>query len=271
MKRLRLLPALVLLAPLALVGCDDADPDPGIDPGSPPPVLAADAFAFDGTFPEEGGQGARGAFGQNWWNASLRVGIVSLGVGVHLIIPSAATAAAGQADPYVEDGTWVWESTFTVNTSDITYRLEATPDGTEIEWRMLISSDDLGSDGYDAFELYDATTALDGESGSWRLYYEIDGERTRVLEADFEVTGADARELTFTIPETNPNEDARGSTVRYVSDGDERLFDWHQEPEDYDHLVEWNAETQVGAITATNYLDGGRYCWDEDLEDAPCD
>jgi hypothetical protein len=267
MKLLRLLPALVLLAPLALVGCDEADPG---DPGDAPPVLAPAAFALGtDSFPEEAA-GVQGQFGDNWLNASLRVGFVSLAVGVHLIVPSVATAAATQADPYVEDGTWIWEDDVVINTSEVTFRLEGTPDGTETEWQMIISSANLGGVAYDAFTLYEATTALDGESGTWRLFYEIEGERTEVLDAEFDA-GGDEDELTFTVPETNPNVEARGSTVHYGAHGDALHFEWHEEAADNEHLVEWSASTGAGSITATNYNDGERACWDENLEDVPCD
>jgi hypothetical protein len=85
------------------------------------------------------------------------------------------------------------------------------------------------------------------------------------------VTDADTGEITYTVPETNPNPDARGSTVHYSADGDDRHFDWHQEPEDYDHLVAWDAATEAGSITATNYNNGVEACWDENLEDVPCE
>jgi hypothetical protein len=267
MKLLRLLPALLLLAPLALTGCDGSDPD-GFD-DNPPPVIAPSAFAFDDSF--EDGQTLRGAFGQNWLNAYGRVSIVSLAVGVHLVIPHVVTAAAVQADPYVEDGTWIWENTEIVHGRDVTFRLEATPDGEEIAWRMLISASSLEGADYDAFELYNATTTLDGRAGTWRLFYDIEGERTEVLDAEFEVTSAAQREITFIVPETNPNPDARGETIRYYANGDARLFDWHQEPEDYDHLVEWDEATKAGSITADDYNGGEPACWDEDLEDVPCE
>jgi hypothetical protein len=139
---------------------------------------------------------------------------------------------------------------------------------------MFISADDLGGAAdadYDAFELYNATTSLDGKSGSWRLYYEVEGERTEVLDAEFEVTSETEREITFTVPPSNPDPGAVGETVRYHSEGDARLFDWHQEPEDNDHLVEWSASTGAGSITADDYNDGERACWDENLDDVPCD
>src|SRR5690606_34765925 len=213
----------------------------------------------------------RGAFGQNWFNAAGRVTIVSLAVGVHLIVPHAATEAAAQAQPFVEDGTWIWENTVAHEGREVTFRLEGTPEGTEIDWRMLISADDLGGADYDAFELYNGTTSLDGKSGTWRLYYDIEGERTEVLDADFDVTSETVRELTYSVPHTNPNPDAHGSSVRYAADGADRLFDWHQEMEDLDHLIAWDAVTKAGSIIATDYNGGARACWDEHLEDVPCE
>ena len=252
-----------LIAGLAVSGCDSAGSD-----GTAPAVPSAGAFEFDASFPQAVQSGGM----ENWANGAFRVGVVTLAVGVHLVIPSAATHAATQAEPVVVDGTWIWENTVPIDGTPVTFRLEGTPEGQEIDWRMLISSDqDIHGEQYDAFELYNATTALDGRTGRWQLYYRIDEVRTHVLTADFDVDSEDVREITFTVPETNPNPDARGSTVLYGHDGSARMFDWHQEPEDRDHLVEWSAATHAGSITATDYNGGVRACWDAGLQDAPCE
>ena len=269
MKPLRLLLALLLVAPLALIGCDAGDPAGG-GADDAPPVLSPEAFVYDDSFPEADGN-ARLIPGENFLNAYARVVLVSIGVGIHLVIPAAATEAATDEDPFVESGTWIWENSVDIEGNDIDFRLEATPDGTEIDWRMIVTSEEpIDGQVYDDFVLYEATTSLNGREGTWSLYYLIEGERVRVLDADFAVSSESVREITFTVSETNPDPETRGSSVRYARDGNYRLFDWHQKPEEFDHLVEWDIETKAGAITATNYNDGQQACWDEQLEDVAC-
>jgi len=248
--------ALVLVA-----GCDSTDAE-----RTAPPLIAPASFDFDASFPEAAGAGA------NWTNAALRVGIVSVAVGAHLVIPSVATHAATQAEPTVVNGTWIWENTVPINNTPVTFRLEGTPAGQEIDWSMFISSSQLiAGAAYDGFELYDGTTTLDGRTGRWQLYYLIEDARTHVLTADFDVESDQFAEVTYSIPESNPNPDARGSSVLCRKAADVRLFDWHQEPEDFDHAVDWSASTHAGSIAATNYNGGVRACWNGGLEDVPCD
>jgi hypothetical protein len=256
-------PAALIAALVLVAGCDSDGTG-----GEAPAVVAPGAFEFDATFPQTAHSGGDM---ENWANGASRVGVVTLAVGVHLVMPALATHAATQADPVVVDGTWIWENTIPIEGTPVTFRLEGTPEGQETDWRMLISSDEaIDGAAYDGFELYNATTTLDGRAGHWRLYYLIEDVRTHVLSADFDVDSDDVREITFTVPETNPNPDARGSTVLYDHNGDARQFDWHQEPEDFDHLVEWSESTHAGSITATNYNGGVRACWDTALQNVEC-
>ncbi|MDX1440744.1 MAG: hypothetical protein R3284_12665, partial [Rubricoccaceae bacterium] len=151
--------ALVTVLGLALVACDS--PNGNGDPGDTPPTLiTADAFDYDGeSFPDASAAQAQGT---NHSRAFLTVLIVNTAVGVHLILPAAATNAAGQDTPHVEDGTWIWERTVTVGNSVVDIRLEGTPSGSMVDWEMFITSDNFGGQAYDDFSLYTATTAIGG-------------------------------------------------------------------------------------------------------------
>jgi hypothetical protein len=259
--RSRLLIVAAVVGVVSISGCDSGGSDV-----EEPVVVSPSAFTFDSSFPQsfQGG-------GEHWQNGALRVAFVTLAVGVHLVIPAAATHAATQAEPFVEGGTWIWENTVPIGGTPVTFRLEGTPDGTETDWRMFMSADEeIDGALYDGFELYNATTTLDGRVGQWRLYYLIEDVRTHVLTADFDIDSDAVHDVQYTVPESNPNPDARGSTVLYARNGDARTFDWHQEPEDYDHLVEWSISTHAGSITATNYNGGVRACWDSDLQNTEC-
>lgn len=258
----------VLTLGVLLAACDAADPNPPPPPPAAPSLPSAAAFDFDRSFPSSTGSQVQS--GPNHGNAAFRVGVVTLAVGIHLIVPSVATGAAGQVSPVIQNGTWVWENTVAVEQSSVTFRLEGTPDGNEVDWRMLISSPDLKGEVYDNFPLYTAATSFDGKTGTWSLNYRIDGATTNVLNADYEEASGAVHELTFSIPESNPNENARGSSVLYQAAGDARLFDWHEPTPGQTHLIEWDAVTRAGSIEAWNYNNGERACWDSGLNDVPC-
>ena len=253
-----------LLLPLAavalLVGCDSVS-EPASEPAPPP----AAAFALDADLLDNG---ARLAAGEHFLNAAGRYVVVSAVIGVNLAIPAAVTAEATRAEPFVEDGTWIWERTSRIDASDVTFRLEGTPDGQTVDWRLRIVAVD-GETGRieEDLDLYTATTSLDGRRGDWRLHYVIDGAPTTVLAADFEVRAEDDREVTFRVPE---GRDAGGSSVLYRVDGPSQVFDWLRQPEDVRTRVEWDRETLVGFLEADDYNDGARSCWDADLDDAAC-
>lgn len=261
--------ALLLSAALVLAACDTTGPAPPAGDPTPPP---ASVFTLDPSFPSDAASGGDASLlGEHFVQAAARVGIVSSVIGVWLAIPAAVTDAATDVEPVVESGTWIWENAVPVHGTTFSLRLEGTPEGSSVDWAMFVSADrPVNGQTYDDFALYTATTSLDGREGTWRLFAFDGGTRTRVLDADYTVTSATVSEITYTIPDTNPNAAARGSSVRYAANGPDRLFDWHQEPEDFDHLVGWSAAARGGFLEATNYNGGLRACWDAQLDDAPC-
>ncbi len=237
-----------------LAGCDASDGE--ADTPTPPAVAA---FQLDaGAFPDDG---ARVAAGANFVHAAARVGIVSTVVGLHLVLPAAATEAVTADAPTVSAGVWTWEAMTAVAGTPVDLRLEGTPEGSSIDWRLVVT----GPEG-DPFTYYTATTGLDGETGTWRLFApDADGP---VLTASFDVQDLDARELTFRVP---TGRDHGGSSVRYATDGDVRTFDWTDGPAGTRALVVWDEATRAGSITADAYNGGARACWDESLDDVACD
>lgn len=268
---------MALLA-LTLAACDSAGPDDVEEdlPEDPPEVVPPDAFdmdvdLFSGEDPAaQQAMAAKNSEHAHFTNAALRVWPVSVAVGAFLIVPTAVTGAALDADPAVNDGTWIWEAT--VDTTEaMTFRLEGTPDGQHVDWRMYVTvPEPPQGDPLDDFELYTAETTLDGTSGAWTLFYPFDGEQTEVLNADFTVTDDDAKEITFHVPDTF--DEYAGHTVYYAVDGPARTFEWTQGEGDAAStvLVTWDAETHAGSITAPNYNDGEPACWDAELVNVAC-
>ena len=245
-----------------LAGCDSAgDPE-----ATPPPVIPAEAFALQTSLFNQGDAG-KTSVGAHFAAAALRVWPVSIIISANLIIPAAVTAAALEAEPEQNGNTWTWTSTTVVEGETITFSLSGTIQGPSIRWSMRVSYTD-GTESFDNFELYTATTNLNSNTGAWQLFYLIDGERRNVLNADYAVPDETHATLDFRVPNTADRN--AGDSVSYEVDGDERIFDWRQVGEALNHFVTWNAVTQIGSITATNYNNGDKACWDANLDNAAC-
>ncbi len=254
----------IALFGLLLAGCDSAstnEPD-----ATPPRVLPAEAFSLQTNLFNQNDAGKTSA-GANFTAAALRVWPVSVIISANLIVPVAVTAAALQADPIQSGNTWIWNSTVVSDGHEVAFTLEGTVNGSSINWSMRVSYTD-GQQTFDDFELYTAVTDFESQTGTWQLFYEIDGQRRNVLNADFVVTGEDEAAITYSVPNT-ADRDA-GDSVMYQASGDERVFDWRQIAEGFDHLVVWDVATHAGSITATNFNNGDKACWDENLDNAAC-
>ena len=254
---------LVLTFAVALVACDSSSAN---FEDQAPPALPAAAFQLNAdAFPDEARAGAdasaaRLAAGENYLNAAARVGIVSTVVGLNLALPAEATRRVTRDAPTVEDGVWTWTRTTDVLGTLVDLELTARADGSEIDWRLTSAVD-----GEDPFTYYTATTDLEGETGSWRLFNpDADGP---VLEAAFDVRDLDDREVTFRVPQ---DRDRGGSEVLYRTDDGEQTFDFLNQPEGDRALIVWDLDTDEGSITADAYNGGERACWNSALEDVDC-
>lgn len=259
---------------IALAGCDSATEEEGAPPG----VLPPDAFSLQtDLFQAQGGAADAAALQASpaaatkahFTAAALRVWPVSVILSVHLLVPVTVTAAALQATPVFDDGAWVWATTTPVDGKTVQFTLTGRPLGLSVDWSMRITtSDPMLGQVYDDFELYTAQTTVDGREGDWQLYYRIGGERRNVLNAEFRIAADETKELTYRIPETA--EQHGGDSALYATQDTDRRFLWQQVAEGLDHDVTWDAATQAGSITATNYNDGEPGCWDANRDDVPC-
>lgn len=265
--------AVVAVLGLTLTACDSGGGSNNNPNDVAPTLISSAAFDYDGdsfasTFAPPGEDEVSSFQGTNHTRAFATVFLVNTAVGIHLILPSALTSSAGQDTPHVENGTWIWENTTTILGRVIDMRLEGTAEGSSVDWRMYMSADNWGGQAYDDFLLYTATTQIGGQSGSWSLYYDIEDQgRTRVLDADYERSGS-LHQLVFSIPETNPNEEARGDSVTYEADGSDRFFD--HDVSGGNRVIEWDAVTKAGSITAFDYNGGEQACWDSNLDNVAC-
>lgn len=250
----------LFLALFALAGCDGS----GANEDEAPPPMPAEAFALQADlFSQVPTTKAESSTAANFTAAALRVWPTSLILTANLVIPSAVTQAALQAEPEFIDGAWVWDATANVSGQPFQFKLSGTIQGSSVAWSMHVDGNQL-----DDFELYTGTTDLASRTGSWQLYYLLEGERQLVLSAGFSVDDEGVKEVTFTVPDSFTQ--AGGDSIRYTADGDEKSFLWTQQGEGLEHLVNWNEGTKVGSITAGNFNGGVRACWGSDLQDTGC-
>ncbi len=267
MKTGPLLLSLFILASGSLISGCDSQGDNG-DNGTPPSLISEDAFALQVDLFQPGAS-KQIATKANFTAAVLRVWPVSVIISANLIVPVAVTVAALQDTPEFTDGAWRWETSVPVEDATVEFELSATPSGSNVDWSMKISAENpvLGQV-YDAFELYTARTTVGEQLGTWKLYYKVGGVRTNVLDAGFAVTDDDTKSITYSIPVSAAENG--GDSVLYETDGDARHFLWQQVDLGRDHDVEWNAVTNEGSITATNYSGGVKSCWDANFDDRAC-
>lgn len=245
-------------------GCDNADTEDDVPEVIPPEVFTLPVDLFD-----QSAAAKTGAPKINFTAAALRVWPVSLLMTANLIIPSVATSAALQADPVFQGDVWEWSSTANANGQSVGFVLSADRNGGSTDWRMRISmTDPVTSDELVDFELFTAQTSNNGQTGSWNLFYYLNGASQNVLDAEYVITSDTEKYITFSIPESAAQN--AGDSVRYEENGDERTFIWQQVGQGISHTVTWNHVTKEGSIIATNYNNGELSCWDADFEDVAC-
>jgi hypothetical protein len=247
-----------------LGGCDKT-----VGPETEPPaMLPPDVFTFQADLFEQG-TASKSADATHFTAAALRVWPVSLVIGANLIIPAAVTAAAVEAgDPALEDGVWQWASSASADSHHVQFTLSAEAEDDHINWSMRISHTNPETGEDEEFVLYTAQTNPNTGSGTWQLFYPVEGEVENVLNATFEVRSETDKEITFSAPAGDGL--YAGDTVTYIHDGSERTFEWHEAGENQTHIVTWNVDTHAGSITSPSYNGGQKACWDSQLQNTAC-
>ena len=254
---------LFLILPF-VVGCDSETEE---DSGAPDPI-SVDIFSIEtDLFSDLGGKSSESKF--HFLGASIRVWPVSLILIANTIIPIAVSQAALQSTPTFSESVWTWSRSMNADGQSFEFVLTGEPDGANTNWSMFITSDGAyKGETYDNFELFSARVATEAGSGSWQLYYLLDGERVNVLNAFFNRPEAGIKQLTFQIPESASEHG--GDSVLYQVDELSRGFLWTQVSAGIVHDVKWNSFTKEGSIKANNHLDGTKGCWNKNFDDVGC-
>lgn len=252
-----LLCALVLFA-----GCDSVSNEKVA-----PNLLPSDAFAMQADLFANSGAG-KAAAGTHFAAAALTVWPVSAVIQASLVIPALVTAAAVHAgEPRLKDGAFQWTSTTQAEGHPVSFTLGANPTSDYIDWSMQVQYTDPETQQEEDFVLFTARTNPNTKSGSWSLFYPMDGVRTNVLDAEYEITDEDTKQIVFSVPSDLEH---GGDSVTYSRDGTTRTFVWDQVSTGETHTISWDATTHAGWIQATGYNGGEKACWDAQLNDVDC-
>lgn len=257
----RTIPVL-LCAVVLMAGCDSVSNEE-----KAPDMLPADAFTMQTDLFASGSAG-KAALGTHFVAAAGTVWPVSLLIQANLIIPALVTSAAVQAgDPKLKDGAFVWTSSTQAENHPVSFTLSGKPTADYIDWSMRIQGTNPDTQQEEDFVLFTARTNPNTKSGTWSLFYPIDGTATNVLNAEYAITNDSTKMIEFSVPE---GRDHAGDSVTYSQEGATRTFAWDEASAGNVHTASWNATTHVGWIQSANYNGGNKACWDAELNDIDC-
>ncbi len=133
---------------------------------------------------------------------------------------------------------------------------------------MRISGIDDETGNYlEDFVLYTAQTGTQSSNGTFAVFFPINGVSRQVMDGAYDVVSETESTLSFSIPEGI--EDIGGVSAVYGTDGIWTTLKLTG-AEGNTHFMEWNTETHEGAITATDYFNGEKGCWDSNLLNTEC-
>ena len=198
------------------------------------------------------------------WRASVATVIT----GTILYYPAALTKAVQQVEPVVRENTYIWAVDTTIAGRVHGVELRARLDGPAIDWVMSVSGiDDETGQYLEDFVLYEASTGVVSSSGTFEIFYPKEGGSLKVMDGSYNVADEGAHTLAFSIPFNV--EELGGAKAIFSHEGIINTLDLTG-PEGGNHYIEWNTQTHEGSLTADDYNNGERACWDSERQNAEC-
>ena len=291
-----------------LAGCDSVGPETNANQEQPPPIvteeppppppappiLPSEIFLLDLSLFETSSDklgsdatytNASGNF-TNFLAAAFRAGAVTVVNGTVLTPPAIFTAALADAEPvYVApednsvEASFIWErSNVELGTTSSGLRLVATinkentaadTNNVGIDWNLFVTGfqDNVGQPTQD-FLMLDARTNVTTLAGSLELAYPRDGASTLTMTGEYTLDpDNNMYSLAFSIPdeivlvgglETTITRDNTLNSLDIRTNSGAR------------QLIQWDAVTSSGSITADDYNNGQPACWNAELRNVAC-
>ncbi|MBN2275404.1 MAG: hypothetical protein JXR41_05945 [Bacteroidales bacterium] len=200
----------------------------------------------------------------NWTAAAVTVGVWNTVLTVTLAVPVAAYIEALKHEPVrVDNDSWKWSYTVTVNAIQYTADLFADVSGSNVAWEMYISQ----QGGFSNFLWFKGNSNILRTKGDWTLYQ---GPLTNAefLSIDW---NHDWEKNTADIKYTNilSGTDGMGDYIHYGITEDlvyDAFYDIYDNSADNLLKINYNTETREGSI----YYNDLWHCWDNNLVDIDC-
>lgn len=276
--RLATLALLALFVPL-LAGCGKQPASPATSANAPPAVPPASSMNFDfgNFFDQHGAAQVHAAYPNgvdataaksNWINAVTRVVYINLTVADLFAAPVLALQAALHTEPVLgDDGWFTWTFSFNDKGHDITLRLRGRIDGAIVTWRMLVT-DPQATPAMQDFVWFTGETRLQNDRGFWIFNDRRNGEAVAVARIDWNNVSVRDRSLTFSNVETGSAD--LGDRLEYrVADAIASIT-FLDASTQASLDIRWNELDGTGSLTAPDYNNGERACWDEHQENRVC-
>ncbi|MEM8486095.1 MAG: hypothetical protein AAF564_11135 [Bacteroidota bacterium] len=260
--------AVLLILLLTFTGCDTVDT--GNEEPVAPAVIPEAAFAMNlSSVDQDESASKQGDAFSHWFNAAVRASIATHVAYAILHVPVEMTAAVQGVEPVYNGTAWVWTAETMIEGQRNAIDLRARPNGNAVEWDMKISGVIEETGQYlENFLLYTAVTQTDAQQGTFQVYFPTESGSQKVLDGSYNIDEATGETLAFDIPADV--EDIGGASAIFNHNDDYVTLDL-MGPEGGNHLIEWDELTNAGALTADDYNNGEKSCWDTDLKNTACE
>ncbi len=286
MKNVKLSGLILMMMALFAVSCEkSSDPsEQSLSPELPPAesmALDLDAFEDNGTSGKSASLlDAEKAPNGNWVFSRVVVGVWSTALYSTLSVPvTAFHAAFTQTPEQISEDTWQWSYSVDGFTSEYTARLTAQLTSEAVLWNMYITKN--GIEGFDEFQWFSGSSALDGNSGFWILNQGPD-RPDAMLRIDWERTGDEIGSIRYTwvreLDDQGNDDLFRNSYLEYGLQ--DAYFDAYFNANVYDVNtqafaqvdIEWSRTTFEGRVRSFTYFEDEMWhCWDGNGDDVACE
>ncbi|MBN1780471.1 hypothetical protein JW948_05045 [bacterium] len=260
----------LVLTHLLIVSCDDKSTEPKEE--SPPVMPPQGSMMIDLSMFSAGGTQSLAKTGSpqtqlHFATAVVTLGLVNLGVIVHLALPAFIFGQALTVEPVLQrDGKfhWIYNSVYQLvqYQSDLAGWVDVP--AVTANWEMFVTQ---ANKNLDHFKWYKGSCDLSASTGDWTFYdYLQPDAQVPVIQIDWVIdSGSNDRLLVFeNVFEGNANE---GDMLSYEIEGDSARVSYFNASElSYSRIV-WNLNTIAGYIQSPGYNNGQPAKWDENQND----
>lgn len=172
-----------------------------------------------------------------------------------------------KSDASYNDGTWVWNYSYSYQGESVDITLKAEDDGARVFWEMLWSYEG-DEQSFTDYKVLEGQVAKDGSSGRW-TFNSLDPdtqEEEPVLVTNWTREGEEDVEI---ATDFYNSDGSQTDTYTYYREANEFHVVYEGSNQENNITVFWDIESETG------YYELGsdsseRYCWDSNLENVSC-